>query len=143
MVLDALPAFINALKFVVPLVTILAQVFIISCKCCLLFAVIGGNNAIASRCGISDLCNHNTRLGNVESRRCNSVQGIKDVALGALGTAMMSIGGGIGGKLLGGLGIGIGKLGGAIGFGKVASGVTGAIGDFDLLTVVGRLLHLL
>ena len=72
MALDALPAFINALKFVVPLVTILAQAYhphasVVSC-----LAVIGGNNAIASRCGISDLCNHNTRLGNVESRRCNS-----------------------------------------------------------------------
>ena len=131
MALDALPAFINALKFVVPLVTILAQVFIILMQVLSpVLQLLAGIMQLLQGVASAIYAIITLDLGMLKAAGATVVQGIKDVALGALGTAMMSIGGGIGGKLLGGLGIGIGKLGGAIGFGKVASGVTGAIGDF-------------
>ena len=130
MALDALPAFINALKFVVPLVTILAQVFIILMQVLSpVLQLLAGIMQLLQGVASAIYAIITLDLGMLKAAGATVVQGIKDVALGALGTAMMSIGGGLFGT--------IGKIGGALGFGKVVSGVTGAIGDFfGLLTVV-------
>ena len=123
MALDALPAFINALKFVVPLVTILAQVFIILMQVLSpVLQLLAGIMQLLQGVASAIYAIITLDLGMLKAAGATVVQGIKDVALGALGTAMMSIGGGLFGT--------IGKIGGALGFGKVVSGVTGAIGDF-------------
>lgn len=123
MALDALPAFINALKVVVPLMSILSMAFIVLMQVLspvlqLFAGLLQILQGIAS--AIINIASGNFDAVGASLKTIG--QGLKDTAMGLLGTAMMATGG----RLLGT----IGKVAGAVGFGKVASGVTGAIGDF-------------
>ena len=128
MALDALPAFINALKFVVPLVSILAQAFIILMQVLSpVLQLLAGIMQLLQGVSSAIYAILTLDLDMLKAAGGTILQGIKDTAMGALGTAMMGLGGGLGGKVLGSIGSGLGRLVGAVGGGGIRSTIEGGL----------------
>ena len=123
MALNALPAFINALKFIVPLVAILTQAFIILMQVLSpVLQLFAGILQIVQGLASAVI---NLLQGDFEAVGASLMgagMGIKDVMVGAVGTAFMAVTGGVGaglGALAGGAlrGAGGALIGGGIGGG--------------------------